>query len=64
MDPARRTLTLALARTPGIGGKTVTRCLARLDLLHLQAEEFLRLSEAALIEDFRFPRAAAARWTA
>lgn len=49
----RRTFVLVLAMTPGIGGKTVSRILARNDLLGRTPEEFLRLSSEAKQEDYR-----------
>ncbi len=49
----RRTFVLVLAMTPGIGGKTVSRVLARNDLLNRTPEEFLRLSIEAKQEDYR-----------
>lgn len=58
----RRTFALALALTPGIGGKTLTRVLARQDLMGRGAREFIALSEEALIEEYRFNRKQAAAW--
>ena len=49
----RRELALTLALTQGIGGKTVTRVLARNDLLSRSPEEFLRLSPESLREEYR-----------
>ena len=60
----RRTLTLALALTPGVGGKTVTRTLTRNDLLGRTTAEFLKVGEAALREEYRFTAKAAAAWCA
>jgi predicted Rossmann fold nucleotide-binding protein DprA/Smf involved in DNA uptake len=48
----RREFALWLAMTPGVGGRTVTRILARCDLLGLSAEEFQRLGPEALREQF------------
>lgn len=42
-----------LAMTPGIGGRSVVRILARNDLLGRSAEEFLNLSPEALREEYR-----------
>jgi DNA processing protein len=42
-----------LAMTPGIGGKTVSRILARNDLLSRSPEEFLRLCPEAKREEYR-----------
>jgi DNA processing protein len=39
--------------TPGVGGRSVTRVLARNDLLNRAPEEFLRLDEAALRSEYR-----------
>lgn len=61
-DPGRRTLALALALTPGIGGKTVSRTLARMDLLGTSIREFLGCGELALKEEFRFTAGQAIRW--
>lgn len=58
----RRTLTLALAQTKGFGGKTISRILVRCDLFGLSPEEFLSLSEASLMEDYRLKPALAERW--
>jgi len=49
----RRTFVLVLAMTPGIGGKTISRILARNDLLNRTPEEFLALSPEAKKEDYR-----------
>lgn len=48
----RRQFALLLAMTPGVGGKTVTRVLARNDLLGRSAEDFLKLSPEALREEY------------
>lgn len=58
----RRTLTLALALTPGIGGKTVTRTLTRNDLLGRTNDEFLNLGVETLREEYKFTAKAAAAW--
>jgi len=58
----RRTLTLALALTPGIGGKTVTRTLTRNDLLGRTNDEFLKLGVETLREEYKFTSKAAAAW--
>lgn len=63
MNPSRRTLSLALALTPGVGGKTVTRILTRNDLLGRSNDEFLRLGLEALREDYRLSAKAALAWT-
>jgi predicted Rossmann fold nucleotide-binding protein DprA/Smf involved in DNA uptake len=56
-----RTFALLLATTPGVGGKTVTRVLARNSLLNRSPEEFLALSPEAMREEYRLtPRAIAA----
>lgn len=52
---------MLLALTPGVGGKTVTRVLARNDLLDRSPEEFLKLSPEAMREEYNLlARAAAA----
>lgn len=55
-------LTLALAQTPGIGGKTITRILTRNDLLGRSTDEFLRLSAEALREEYRMGAKSAEEW--
>ena len=50
MKVNRRSLVVALALTPGIGGKTITRVLTRNDLLGRSIDEFLRLGSEALRE--------------
>lgn len=64
MDTGRRTLALALALTPGIGGKTICRVLARNDLLGRSVKEFLKLSPEALGEEYRLAPTKAQRWAA
>jgi predicted Rossmann fold nucleotide-binding protein DprA/Smf involved in DNA uptake len=59
MAISRRTFTLMLAMTPGIGGRSVVKVLARNDLLNRTAEEFLRLSMEAYIEEYGLMRRAA-----
>lgn len=63
MAVARRTVSLALALTPGIGGKTITRVLTRNDLLGRTTDEFLRVGLEALREDYRFTLKAAQEWS-
>ena len=53
MSLSRRSFALHLAMTPGIGGRSVVRILARNDLLGRSADEFLRLSPEALREEYR-----------
>ncbi len=53
MSLSRRDFALWLALTPGIGGKSVTRVLARNDLLGRDPESFMRLSEEVLREEYR-----------
>lgn len=53
MSLSRRSFALHLAMTPGIGGRSVVRILARNDLLGRSAEEFLNLSPEALREEYR-----------
>ncbi len=64
MATSRRTLTLALALSPGVGGKSITRVLTRNDLLGRSVEEFLRLGPEALREEYRLPARAAEAWSA
>ncbi len=52
MSLSRRDFALYLALTPGIGGRSVTRILARNDLLARTPEEFMRLSSATLQEEY------------
>jgi DNA processing protein len=49
----RRDFALCLALTPGIGGRSVTRILARNDLLGRTPEQFLKLSPESLREEYR-----------
>lgn len=53
MSVPRRTFTLALAMTPGVGGRSVVRVLARNDLLNRTPEEFFSLSTEALREEYK-----------
>lgn len=53
MGLSRRDFSLWLALTPGIGGRSVTRILARNDLLGRTPETFLGLSPESLIEEYR-----------
>lgn len=62
MPFTRRTLTLALALCPGVGGKTITRTLVRNDALDRSPEEFLALGSAVLVEEYGFTARAAAAW--
>ncbi len=64
MSVPRRSFALALALQPGIGGRTVSRILARNDLMGVTPEEFLGLSAEALREEYRIPRAVAERLAA
>lgn len=63
-EVGRRRLAMALALSPGIGGKTLTRILTRCDLFGIRPEEFLRLGPEALTEEFRVKRSAAQDWDA
>ncbi len=53
MSLSRRSFALHLAMTPGIGGRSVVRILARNDLLNRSAEAFLALSPESLREEYR-----------
>lgn len=48
----RRRLSMLLSMTPGIGGKSLVRILARLDLLGVSSDEFMGLSSASWKEEF------------
>jgi predicted Rossmann fold nucleotide-binding protein DprA/Smf involved in DNA uptake len=53
MNLPRRTFALHLAMTPGIGGRTVTRILARNELVGRSSDEFFKLSPEAWQEEYR-----------
>lgn len=53
MSLPRRTFALHLAMTPGIGGRSVTRVLARNELLGRSPEEFLKLAPETWREEYR-----------
>lgn len=59
MSLTRRTFTLTLAMTPGIGGRSVVKVLARNDLLSRTPEEFLNLSFEVYREEYGLLRKAA-----
>lgn len=58
MSLPRRSFALLLALTPGFGGRSVTRVLARNELLGRTPEEFLRLSPEAWREEYRLTKRA------
>lgn len=58
----RRSLTLALVGCPGIGGKSIARIHTRNDLWGRSPDEFLKLGEEAMTEEYRIPPHAAAAW--
>ncbi len=62
-EPSRRQVTLALALTPGIGGRTITRVLTRIDLMGHSIKEFLACPPELLTTRYRMPRTAASRWS-
>lgn len=62
MKTTRQTLTLALALTPGIGGKSITRVLTRNDLMGRSTDEFLKIGAEALREEYRMAARTAERW--
>lgn len=64
MSTSRRTLSLALALTPGIGGKSITRILTRNDLLGRSQADFMRLGQEALQEEYRLTNRASQLWAA
>ncbi|HEY0867030.1 MAG TPA: hypothetical protein VGE01_06625 [Fimbriimonas sp.] len=53
MPLSSRSFALLLAMTPGVGGRSVTRIIARNELLARSSEEFLGLSSEALREEYR-----------
>jgi len=55
-------LSLALALSPGIGSKTISRILARNALLGTRPDEFVRLSAEVLQEEYRLGPQAAQEW--
>lgn len=59
MSISRRTFTLTLAMTPGIGGRSVVKVLARNDLLSRTPEEFFNLSFETYVEEYKLLRKAA-----
>lgn len=60
MNLTRRRFALMLAMTPGVGGRTLTRILARNDLLNRTPEDFLSLSPEAMVEEYKVGRKSAA----
>jgi predicted Rossmann fold nucleotide-binding protein DprA/Smf involved in DNA uptake len=56
---ARRSFILTLAMSPGIGGRSVVKILARNDLLSRTPEEFFQLSPEAYREEYRLSAKAA-----
>jgi DNA processing protein len=58
MKLSRRSFALLLAMTPGFGGRSVTRVLARNELLGRSPEEFLGLSSASWREEYRLSKRA------
>lgn len=58
-DLSRRDFALWLAMTKGIGGRSVTRILARCDLMNYTSADFRRLVPEALQEEFRLKKAQA-----
>lgn len=63
MPISRRTLTLALALTPGIGSKTITRIFTRHDLHGRSADQFLELGSEALQEEYKLKKSVAETWS-
>ena len=55
----RREFALYLALTPGLGGKSLTRVLNRVDMFGTDIDEFFKLSPAALQEEFGLRQAVA-----
>lgn len=58
MSLPRRSFALLLALTPGFGGRSVTRVLARNELLGRAPEDFLHLSPEAWREEYRLTKRA------
>lgn len=58
----RRTLTLSLALTPGIGAKILGRILSRNDLLSRAPEDFLIMNEEVLKEEYKIPNKTSQNW--
>ena len=54
-----RSLSLYLALTQGIGGKTITRVMARNELLGRSPQDFLGLSQESHREEYRLSMRAA-----
>lgn len=55
MSLGQRTFILYLALTPGCGGKTVSRILARNELIGRTPDEFIKLPSEVLREEYRLP---------
>ncbi len=53
MNLSPRSFALQLAMTPGIGGRTITRVLARNSLLNRSPEDFLSFDESVWREEYR-----------
>jgi DNA processing protein len=64
MSVSRRTLSLALALSPGIGGKSLARVLSRNDMMGRSPDEFLALGPDCLREEYRLTAKAATAWCA
>lgn len=64
MSLPRRSFALLLAMTPGFGGRSVTRVLARNELLGRTPEEFLALSPEAYREEYKLSKKAVDHLTA
>lgn len=61
-EPTRRIFTLALALTPGVGGKTITRILTRNDLFGRTISDFLKYGVEVLREEYRMSAKSAEIW--
>jgi predicted Rossmann fold nucleotide-binding protein DprA/Smf involved in DNA uptake len=61
MSLCQKTFALLLALTPGMGGRSITRVLARNALLDRSPAEFLSLSSESMVEDYRLSVRAATR---
>ena len=62
MSTTRRILTLALAITPGIGSKTITRILTKNDLYGRSPDDFLALGSESLKEEYKINQTVSERF--
>lgn len=62
MKITRKTLTLALCLTPGIGSKTLLRIFTKNDLYNRTPEEFFNYSSQVLEEEYGLPKKTSQKW--